>query len=112
MLLHRPFTAEEKKESSTYRELLALRDIYVTDLCSSFKGQVVRHLTDNKAVESVMVVGSRVPKLQEMVVSIYRKCKEADVTLLVEWRSREYPLIQVADSGSRLFDESSYSLNH
>ena len=59
-----------------------------------------------------MAIGSRVPKLQDMVVSIYRKCKEFNVTLLVEWRSREDPLIQVADQGSRLFDESSYSLNH
>ena len=46
-----------------------------------------------------------------MVVAIYRKCKEHDVTLLVEWKSREDPRIEVADLGSRLFDESSYSLN-
>ena len=57
VLLRRAFTAEERKESSTYRELLALRDIYLSDRCLNLKDQVVRHLTDNKSVECIMQIG-------------------------------------------------------
>ena len=68
VLLKRAFSAEEKKESSTYRELLALRDIYLSDFSLDLKDQVVRHLTDNKSVETIMRIGLSVPKLQDMVV--------------------------------------------
>ena len=37
--------------------------------------------------------------------------RELNITLIVECRSREDPLIQFADLGSKLFDESSYRLN-
>ena len=111
VLLKRGFTLEEKKESSTYRELVALRDIYLSDFAVDLKGQVVRHLTDNKAVESIMRIGSSKPKLQDMAISIYKKSRDFNFTLLVEWRSREDPLIKFADEGSRLFDQSSYGLN-
>ena len=58
-----------------------------------------------------MRIGSPVLKLQQMAVDIFKRCRELNLTLLVEWRSREDPLIQYADEGSRLFDQSSYSLN-
>ena len=97
VLLKRAFSPEEKKESSTYCELLALRDIYLSDSTLDLKDQVVRHLTDNKSVKIIMRIGSSVPKLQDMAFSIFKKCKELNLTLLVEWRSREDPLIQHAD---------------
>ena len=86
-------------------------DIYLSDCFLDLKDQVVRHLTDNKSLETIIRIGSSVPKLQDMVVAILKKCKELNLTLLVEWRSREDPLIKHADEGSRLFDQSSYSLN-
>ena len=61
VLLKRAFSAEEKKESLTFRELLALRDIYLSDFSLNLKDQVVKHLTDNKAVETIMRIGSSVP---------------------------------------------------
>ena len=77
----------------------------------SFKEQVVRHLTDNKVVAVVMRIGSRVQAIQDIVLAIFSRCWNLWITLLVEWRSRDDLVIQVADEGSRLFDESTYGLN-
>ena len=66
-----------------------MRDIYLSDFSLNLKDQVVRHLTDNKAVETIMRIGLSVPKLQQMVVDIFKKCRELNLTLLVEWRSRD-----------------------
>ena len=63
VFLSRASTADKRRESSKYRELLALRDIYLLDYSINLKDQVVRHLTDNKSVESIMRIGSSVPKL-------------------------------------------------
>ena len=63
VFLSRASTADKRRESSMYRELLALRDIYLSDYSINLKDQVVRHLTDNKSVESIMRIGSSVPKL-------------------------------------------------
>ena len=81
VLLKRSFTLDEKKESSTYRELLALRDIYLSDFALNLKGQVVRHLTDNKSVEYIMRIGSSKPKLQDMAIAIFKNCRELNFTL-------------------------------
>ena len=85
--------------------------VYLCEVGENFRGGVVRHLTDNKCVESICRIGSRVPALHSIAVALYMKCGELNITLLVEWRSRDDPLIAFADVGSRLFDESSYSLD-
>ena len=85
VLLKRAFNDEEKKESSTFRELLALRDIYLSNSSLDLKGQVVRHLTDNKAVETMMRIGSPVPKLQDMAINIFKKCRELNETSRCWW---------------------------
>ena len=48
VLLKRAFMTQERKGSSTFRELLALRDIYLSNCSLDLKNQVVRHLTDHK----------------------------------------------------------------
>ena len=60
VLLSCPFTLEQKASSSTFREILALRDIYLSEVGERFRGGVVRHLTDNKAVETIVRIGSRI----------------------------------------------------
>ena len=66
---------------------------------------------DNKAVETIVRIGSKKAVIHDVAMALYRRCRELNITLIVEWRSRDDPLIQLAFLGSRLFDESSYGLN-
>ena len=111
IVLRRMFTSEEKKGSSTLREMIALRDIYMSSAADRYSGKTVRHLTDNQAVPRIVTVGSRNPKLQDIALNLYLRCKQLNITLMVEWRSREDPLLVHADIGSKLFDQSSFSLD-
>ena len=111
VLLSHLFTLEERLASSTFREIVTLRDIYLSEAAQSFKGSVVRHLTYNKADESVMRIGSRVPAIHDIFLAVFLKCRELNIMLIVEWRSRDDPAIQLADEGSRCFDKSSYGLD-
>ena len=111
VILRRMFSAEERKGSSTLRELLALRDIYMSSAAERYSGKTVRHLTDNQAVPRIVSVGSKNVKLQEIVLSLFHRCRQLNITLLVEWRSREDPLLVHADLGSKMFDQSSFSLD-
>ena len=70
----------------------------------------IRHLTDNKAVEFIFQSGSRNPRIHKLVVDIFLACHALQISLTVSWRSRDDPLLQLADAG-RDFDGSSYSLD-
>ena len=61
MLSFKAFTEAEKKESSTWKELKSLFDQYIES--SSDYGDAIVHLTDNKAVETIMGKGSAKPHL-------------------------------------------------
>ena len=50
------FTESEKKERSTWKELKFLFDQYVES--DSHYGDVIVHLTDNKAMQSILEKGS------------------------------------------------------
>ena len=107
----RALSAEERTTSSTFREILALKEVYLGKEASRFSGLCVRHLTDNRGVAAAMEFGSPKEHIQEVVLDIFNQCRRLNIRLLVEWRSREDPAIQYADQGSRWFDESSYGLN-
>ena len=111
VILRRLFTASERRESSTFRELVALHDIYLSEQAERYRGKNVRHITDNQAVVQIMKIGSRNKRLHEMVLRIFLRCRELGISLEVVWRSREDPLVALADEGSRKFDQSSYSLD-
>lgn len=78
---------EESGRSSTFYELRARG--YVSELYSEdFQGKEVCHRTDNRNVEIIMSVGSRVPGLKREMVSVYKLCCELNIRLTVEWVSR------------------------
>ena len=111
IVLRRLLTAREVKRSSTHRELLAVYEIYGGNDAIKFKNSVVRHLVDNKGVVSILDHGSKVPELHEMAVKIFLNCRKFNISLFPEWKPRTDPLLVYADSGSRAFDQSSYSLD-
>ena len=94
------FTAEEMKLSSAWRELKALHDCYYAN-GAKFRGQSILHLTDSSSVEAIMRKGSKRPYLQKLALDIYRACREHEIDLKVEWRSRADPRLQLADQFSR-----------
>ena len=107
----RMFSRQEAKESSTYREILVLHEVYCSPDLARFSKTRIRHLTDNKAVEFIFQSGSRNPRIHKLVVDIFLACHALQISLTVSWRSRDNPLLQLADAGSRDFDGSSYSLD-
>ena len=100
-LTSRPFTAFEREQSSTYRELVVLLEFYTSRVAESFRGHRIRHFTDNMAVFHIMLGGSRKEHLQEMAVQTYLACKFLDIDLEVVWKSRNDPDLVYADAGSR-----------
>ena len=59
-LARRPFTAEERSESSTYRELLAFKETWTKEEnLIKFQGQKVAHHTDSKAMFFIIGKGSK-----------------------------------------------------
>ena len=111
VLLRQAFDDEEKKSSSTMRELLALKFIYTSALSDPWRGLRILHLTDSQSVASIVEIGSRKKHLQDIVLSIFMSCRRKNIELLVEWRPRENPLLVLADLGSKSFDPSSFSLD-
>ena len=111
VLLRKAFSEEEKRASSTVRELLALKFIYTSSLADPWRGRRILHLTDNQAVVAITQNGSSSVHLQKIAVEIFRSCREKKIELLVEWRSRDNYLLVHADIGSKSFDSSSFSLN-
>ena len=112
VVLRKAFDEEEKRKSSTFRELKALSFIYSDEATMQrFIGKKILHLTDNSAVVDILANGSRKPELLEMAVDIYNKCRRFKVMLDVEWRPRTHYLLQLADEGSKSFDSSSVSLD-
>ena len=111
VLLRRSFTPDERKASSTVRELLALKYIYGSSASDKFRGQKVLHLTDNQAAVSIWQVGSKKPHIQDLATEIFDICREKDIELILEWRSRNNPLLCWADEGSKSFDTSAFSLD-
>ena len=99
----RKLTANEKKESSTYRECLVIYGIYTNpnSPIHSFKGHQILHLTDNTGVVSVFRIGSPKKHLQSMAVKVYKAANRLNLKLHFEWKSREDPTMQLVDMGSR-----------
>ena len=100
---------EEEKESSTWKELKSLFDQYIES--NSDYGDVIVHLTDNKAVESIMEKGSPKEHLQEMALRIYRKFQDAGRVLDVMWVRRSDPRLVFADDHSRALDLDDWSVD-
>ena len=109
LISFKAFMEAEKKERSTWKELKWLFDQYVES--ASNYGDVIVHLTDNKAVESIMEKGSPKEHLQEMALRIYRKFQEAGRVLDVVWVRRSDPRLAFADDHSRALDIDDWSVD-
>jgi hypothetical protein len=101
-LSKRFFSPEERKLSSSMREILALKSAYAEGMLKEH-GSIL-HLTDSAPVEAIMRIGSPIPELQAAAIAVHQACQENGLKLRVEWRSRNDARMVEADTASRLFD--------
>ena len=108
----RLFTALEKKQSSTHRELLSFHDFFTSSKADFLKDQNIVHYTDNLACSIILSDGSRNVALQELVLEVFLAWKKLNLKVTVLHLSRSNPIIEFADFESKNFDLHDYSLNH
>ena len=100
-LLSKPLEDEDRKKSSTHRELMVFKDFYTTKEAEALAGKVVTHHTDNKGTFFIVKNGSRMPELQELALQIFLACRDKNIKLKVEWKRRSEEEMEDADEGSR-----------
>jgi phosphopantetheinyl transferase len=104
MLAARAFTEEERKESSTLRELTAFRDTWTNpEVLAKFAGTGIVHYMDNQAMVQVIAKGSRNKCLQPLIVKTVLALRNHGIKMMVVWKSRDDKIINFAEAGSRDF---------
>ena len=83
-------------------ELMALQNIYCSELADRITGSSVYHYTDNMAVPNIVQVGLKKPHLQDIAEINFEACKKKEIELIVDWRSREHPLSNTRSLGLNL----------
>ena len=80
-LLSFPFSEEEAKGSSTFRELLVLEKFYASRKARRYAGRSILPYCDNKGVCSIMVKVSGRPHLQVLAMKVFLACRELNIAL-------------------------------
>ena len=81
-------TDEQKKESSTLRELLGLVRVCLVHL-RNWSGHCVRVFVDNAALAKIMIRGSRIPCLHTRVRKLVATLTNHNIRIKVIWIPRE-----------------------
>ena len=106
-IAHGVWLPEESKESSTWRELRAVRRV-LESLVGKLQNERVRWFTDNQNVARILAVGSRKPNLQTEVLAIFATALANQVRIEPEWIPRTSN--QKADYISRIVDYDDWSI--
>ena len=111
-LARRAFTAEEREESSTFRELVAFHETWTNEeVLKSFQYKRVAHYTDSKAMMFIIAQGSRNRKLQPLIMEAKLSCRKYNIIVEPIWISRDDERIKFADIGSRDFHADDISVD-
>lgn len=102
------WSSDERKKSSTWRELKAVQ-LAISSFAHDLKGQQVAWFTDNQNVVSIVSGGSRVVQLQSLALEIFASCATNSISRETKWISRD--LNKVADCLSRIIDFDDYALH-
>ena len=100
-VVHKMWSPEEAKKSSTYRELKAV-SITLRSLIDLLSNRTVKLFTDNQNVVRIISAGSMKSELQDLAIDIFYMCLYNGIVLEAEWVPREKNVI--ADSLSKVFD--------
>ena len=102
------WSAEEAKQSSTWRELTAVLNV-LRSVMIKLRNMRVRWFTDNQNVARILQVGSRQEHLQKIALDIFFVAIHNHIKLEPEWIPRE--LNEQADYLSRIVDYDDWQLN-
>ena len=103
-------TEEEKKKSSTFRELVGIKKGLIV-LADRLEGKRVLWNNDNWAASLIVRYGSMKAELHQLACEIMEICKSRNIELKVEWKSRKEEQIQFCDEMSKDFDASEYKIS-
>lgn len=99
---------EEQLKSSTWRESETVRRVMKSNI-NVLKNKKIKVYSDNKNVQSVLQIGSRISELQEIACDINELCETNDITICPEWIPRGDN--QLADDLSRFGDCDDWSVS-
>lgn len=112
VLAGRPFTEEEMKKSSTWRELSTFEDTWTNEVnLERFQGSNIAHYTDSQAMSAIISKGSKNPELQPLVMRAVLALRKFHIRVEAVWRSREEGIIKWADVGSREYYKDDIELD-
>ena len=92
---------EEAKQSSTWRELVAVGRVLMS-VAEKLRSMRVRWFTDNQNVVRILKVGSSKSHLQVEALKVFKACVANNIRLEPEWIPREKN--ELADYFSRIID--------
>ena len=102
------WSASDAKQSSTWRELKAVR-LVLESFQSKLENERVRWFSDNQNVVRIVLHGSRVPALQVEALAIFAVCVTNHIHIEPEWIPRKQN--ELADYYSHLIDHNDWRLN-
>ncbi len=102
-----PFTEAEITESSSWRELKAV-DFALKSFIPLLAKRSILWLTDNSSIVSIINKGSPKLRLHQLANEIFSTCREADVSMQIQWIPRTYN--EIADYLSRVADWDDWSV--
>jgi hypothetical protein len=106
-VVSRPFSIAECEESSTLRELTAVRELVISQ-AYNWSSEKISIWCDNQNVSIILKKGSRKEHLHKIAIEMHLICHQMEITLSSMWMSRDDPRISQADAMSRFFDESDW----
>lgn len=98
---HCPWDEEQSKQSSTWRELVAIR-FSLYSFIKVLAGKTVNCRSDSQAAVKILTVGSPKPELHSIALDIFHYCQDNKITLSPEWVPRN--LNTQADVISKITD--------
>ena len=102
------WAAHEKRKSSTWRELEAVRRGIKSSQDENPPGKSIKWFTDNKGVVSILKQGSINRQLQTIARDIYAICQHSSCSITPEWIPRSQN--KLADTYSRFSDRDDWQL--
>jgi hypothetical protein len=109
-VVSRPFSLQECEESSTLRELTAVKELVISQ-AYEWSGEKISVWCDNMAVSVILKKGSKKVHLHRIALDLHAICHQMEIQLSSLWMSRNDPRISQADSMSRFFDEADWGVD-
>ena len=102
------FTPEERSQSSTYRELAAVKYL-IQSFSDLLQHQIILWHSDNVNTTKIIQVGSSKNHLQSLALDIFKLCLKYDIQIISKWIPRDENT--VADAISKYYDSDDWGID-